>query len=139
MAADITFRNSSFSRYSAACLSWAPIVCRRFLGNFVALNLMALAITVTASAQSLMVTSSGNTVGQGATLTINTIPNMPNLVLSVNGGTSCDSVSYAVSVGYTDQAGQQTSATYVADNEPGDQAVTVSWSGVLEGGSATVS
>jgi len=64
---------------------------------------------------------------------------MPNLVLSVNGGSSCDSVSYIVSVTYTDQAGQQTSETYEADNQAGDQTVTVSWSGRLVGGNATVS
>jgi hypothetical protein len=135
----LAVRNSFFSRYSMGALCWARKRCRRFLGNFAALSLLALAITVTVSGQTLVVTSSGSTISQGATLTSTTIPSMPNLVLSVNGGSSCDRVSYIVDVSYTDQAGSTTWAQYSAQNSVGDQPVTVSWSGILTGGSATVS
>lgn len=139
MAPDVAIRNSSLWRYSAAVSCWARRGCRRFVDNSAALTVLALAITATASGQSLVVTSSGSTVSQGTTLTINTIPNMPNLVLSVNGGSSCDTVSYVVDINYTDQVGRTTTAQYNAQNEPGDQAVTVNWFGGLEGGGASVS
>ncbi len=128
-----------FSKYPQAFFALVRTCGRRLTGSCAALALLVLATTATASGQSLVVTSGGSTVSQGNTLSITTVPSMPSIVLSVNGGTSCDSVSYAVSVSYTDQAGQQTSATYVADNIQGDQSVTVSWAGILEGGTVTVS
>src|SRR6266487_1754227 len=118
-----------FSKYPQAFFALVRTCGRRHTGSCAALALLVLATTATASGQSLVVTSGGSTVSQGNTLSITTVPSMPSIVLSVNGGTSCDSVSYAVSVSYTDQAGQQTSATYVADNIQGDQSVTVSWAG----------
>jgi hypothetical protein len=92
-----------------------------------------------ANCQTLAVTSGGQTVGENTTVSINTIPNMPNLVLSINGGTSCDSFSYVVSVTYTDQAGAMTGHSYssAADIE-GDTSSTVDWSWGLEGGTATI-
>ncbi|MGC1483103.1 MAG: hypothetical protein WA789_04855 [Candidatus Acidiferrum sp.] len=107
--------------------------------KFLALIVVIFGITEVAAGQTLAVTSGGNALNQGQTLSINTIPNMPNLVLSVNGGSSCDTISYQVDVSYTDQAGRQTGATYVPGSYPGDQAVTVNWLGRLEGGSATIS
>ncbi len=100
--------------------------------------MLVFATIATASGQTLVVTSSGNAVSQGTALTITTVPSMPNLVLSVNGGSSCDTVSYSVDVSYTDQAGSTTWAQYNAQNFAGDQPVTVSWFGI-HGGGATVS
>lgn len=132
-------RRTCFTDYLRAVSLGACKSNRRFLAKFVVLAASVLVIPLAASAQTLVVTSSGSTVSQGATLTINTVPNMPNLVLSVNGGSSCDTVSYAVAVSYSDRAGYTTDATYVEQDEPGDQSVTVSYFGVLEGGVATVS
>lgn len=106
--------------------------------RYFALILTILGIVGVAAGQTLVVTSGGSAVNQGQTLPINTIPNMPNLVLSVNGGTSCDTFSFQVDVSYTDQAGRQTGATYEADDNPGGNAVTVDWNGRLEGGVATI-
>jgi hypothetical protein len=100
--------------------------------------MLALGISAAAVGQTLVVTSGGNTVNQGNTLTITTVPSMPDLVLSVNGGTSCDSFSYQIDVEYTDQAGYTTGASYGALNVEGDLSSTVPWLGVLEGGNATI-
>lgn len=101
--------------------------------------LLLLGIGTTASGQTLVVTSGGSTVNQGDTLSINTIPNMPNLVLSVSGGASCDAFSYSIDVGYTDQSGYQTAgATYGGEDLPGNELVTVDWNGYLEGGTVTI-
>ena len=107
--------------------------------KYLALFVIVLGFVDVAAGQTLVVTSGGNAVNQGQTLSINTIPNMPSLVLSVNGGSSCDAVSYQVVVSYTDQAGRQTGHTYPPVIYPGDAAVTIDWSGVLEGGGATIS
>jgi len=92
--------------------------------------------------QSLVVVSGGNTVSQGGTVSINTIPNMPNLVLSVNGGTSCDVFSYQISITYSDQATPPattgTNVTFNAQDIEGDLSSTVDWFGNFEGGNATI-
>jgi hypothetical protein len=111
---------------------------RNFGIRGVLLTIIVLGIASGTRGQTLVVTSGGQTVNQGNTLSINTIPNMPNLVLSVSGGTSCDTVSYSVYVEYIDQAGYATSSTYSAQNYPGDAQVTIDWFGVLEGGNATI-
>jgi hypothetical protein len=66
---------------------------------------------------------------------------MPNLVLSVNGGTSCDAFSYQISITYTDQAGAitGTNITFNAQDVVGDQSSTVDWFSNFEGGNATIS
>jgi hypothetical protein len=93
---------------------------------------------VSSFTQTLVVQSGSQTINTGATLTINTIPNMPNLVLSVNGGTSCDTFSYLIDVEYSDQAQRTTAASYTATDIAGDILSTVNWFGVLEGGNATI-
>ena len=92
--------------------------------------------------QTLVVTNgSGQTVNQGDTLSINTIPNMPVMTLNVNGGTSCDSFSYQISVTYSDQAGATTgtNVTFNAQDVPGEASSTVDWFSNFEGGNATIS
>lgn len=135
----IAARTAFFSECPQAEPGWAQERGWQLQRHCTVLVLLALATAATASGQTLVVTSGGSTVSQGTTLFITTVPSMPNLALSVNGGSSCDTVSYIVDVSYTDQVGRTTWAQYNAQNEPGDQAVTVSWSGVLEGGGATVS
>jgi hypothetical protein len=138
MTSDVTARNSYFSQYFLSVLCGARKGYCGFLGNSAVLSLMVLALTMTASGQSLVVTSSGSAVSQGSTRTINTIPNMPNLVLSVTGGSSCDTVSYNVALNYTDEAGATTEASYGAQDVAGNQPVTINWLGILEGGSVTI-
>ncbi len=107
--------------------------------NFFILAIVGMICSASCYGKSLVVQSGGNAVSQGQTLSINTIPNMPNLVLSVNGGTACDTVSYEVEVEYTGQDGWQTGAVFTADGYYGDQAVTIDWLGIQEGGNATIS
>lgn len=109
-------------------------------GKLLVLTLCILLFAGTVRGQSLIVVSGGNTVSQGGTSSINTIPNMPNLVLSVNGGTSCDAFSYQISITYTDQAGATTgtNVTFNAQDVEGDQSSTVSWLNNFEGGNATI-
>jgi hypothetical protein len=71
-------------------------------GKLLVLTLCILLFSETVRGQSLIVVSGGNTVSQGGTASINTIPNMPNLVLSVNGGTCDDAFSYQISITYAD-------------------------------------
>ncbi|MGB2644098.1 MAG: hypothetical protein WBG02_07010 [Candidatus Acidiferrum sp.] len=124
-----------FSSHDEPVSSWAS----RRIRNCAVLALLLLGIGTTASGQTLVVTSGGSTVNQGDTLSINTIPNMPNLVLSVSGGASCDAFSYSIDVGYTDQSGYQTAgATYGGEDLPGNELVTVDWNGYLEGGTVTI-
>jgi hypothetical protein len=87
---------------------------------------------------SLVVKAGGQTISPGTTLYLTTVPSMPNLVLSVSGGTSCDVFSYTVYVQYTDQAGHQTAASYTGMNNPGDQPSTVDWFNYVEGGTVTI-
>src|SRR6266567_228058 len=134
----LAVRTASLSENPEAFFALVRTCGRCLTGNCAALTLLVLATTAAASGQMLVVTTGGSTVSQGATLSITTVPSMPNTVLSVNGGSSCDTVSYVVDVNYTDQAGSTTWAEYDALNEPGNQAVTVSWS-ATHGGGATVS
>ncbi len=134
----LAVRTASLSENPEAFFALVRTCGRCLTGNCAALTLLVLATTAAASGQTLVVTTGGSTVSQGATLSITAVPSMPNTVLSVNGGSSCDTVSYVVDVSYTDQAGSTTWAEYDALNEPGNQAVTVSWSGI-RGGGATVS
>jgi hypothetical protein len=107
------------------------------------LTFCILAFAGTVRGQSLVVVSGGNTVSQGGTASINTIPNMPNLVLSVNGGTSCDVFSYQISITYTDQAATPattgTGVTFGNSNVEGDLSDSVNWTSHFEGGNATIS
>lgn len=107
-------------------------------GPFFMLALLALATASAASGQTLVVTYGGNAVSQGNTVPITTVPSMPNVVFSVNGGTSCDTVSYNMEVSYTDQVGRTISASYTLQNEAGDQSIPLYSGGVMSGGSATV-
>ncbi len=112
-------------------------------GKLLGLTLCILLFAGKVRGQSLIVVSGGSTVSQGGTVSINTIPNMPNLVLSVNGGTSCDAFSYQISITYTDQATPPattgTNVTFNAQDVEGDQSSTVSWLNNFEGGNATIS
>lgn len=109
------------------CLALAPLTVLLFL-----------AAAIPVRSQTLVVVSGGQTRAQGDTVSINTIPNMPNLVLSVSGGSSCDTFSYQIDVSYTDQAQFLTEVSYGASNVEGDQSSTVYWGGVLQGGNATI-
>lgn len=117
----------------------SPLLLNR--ANCLALFFLILGTARLAAAQTLVVTSDGQTENRDATVLINNIPNMPNLVLSVNGGTSCDTFSYQVSITYADQAGATTgtNVTFGAQDVVGDQSSTVSWSGNFEGGNGTIS
>lgn len=117
--------------------AWARGRGSQLLCKCAALIVLCFATAATASAQ-LVVTSGGVPVNQGDALWMTTVPSMPDIVFSVNGGTSCDYVSYSLYVEYTDQAGSPTSITYVAQNEPGDQSVPLDSGGILSGGVATV-
>ena len=132
-------RTVFFTEYPQAFFALVRTHGRSLRGSCAALALLFFATAATVCGQSLVVTSGGSTVNQGTTISITTVPSMPNLVLSVNGGNSCDTVSYIVDVSYTDQAGNTTWAQYSAQNYAGDQPVTADWSGVLTGGSASVS
>jgi hypothetical protein len=115
----------------------SPVSALRNFGSL--LVLICLSACGPARSQTLAVNNgSGQAVNQGDTLSINTIPNMPGLTLSVNGGTSCDTFSYEIDVSYTDQAQFLTEVTYGASNIEGDLSSTVDWFGVLQGGSATI-
>ena len=109
-------------------------------GKLLVLTLCILLFAGTVRGQSLIVVSGGNTISQGGTSSINAIPNMPNLVLSVNGGTCDDAFSYQISITYSDQAGATTgtNVTFNAEDVEGDQSSTVNWSGNFEGGNATI-
>jgi hypothetical protein len=107
-------------------------------GRCLALMLLLVGVAGLAHGQTLVVTSAGRTVNQGDTLSINTIPNMPALTLSVSGGSSCDTVSYAVDVSYVAQSGLSTGAQYAAQGYLADQSVAINWFGILEGGNATI-
>ena len=131
-------RTVFFTEYPQAFFALVRTHGRSLRGSCAALALLFFATAATVCGQSLVVTSGGSTVNQGTTISITTVPSMPNLVLSVNGGNSCDTVSYIVDVSYTDQAGNTTWAQYSAQNYAGDQPVTADWSGVLTGGSASV-
>jgi hypothetical protein len=134
MTAIRTAASTACAKFAANCLR----LCA-FLGcKCIALIILVLGAVGMTYGQTLVVQSASQTVNQGDTLSINTIPNMPNLVLSVNGGTFCDRVTYIVDVTYIDQAGRLTGAEYTAQNYPGDQPVTIDWFGVLEGGNATI-
>lgn len=112
----------------------------RIRNKSLVLVLAVLGIAPSVGAQSLVVASGGQTRSEGVTLSINTIPNMPNLVLSVNGGTSCDSFSYQISIEYSDQAGATTgtNVTFNAQDVGGDQSSTVDWFSNFEGGNGTI-
>lgn len=116
-------------------------VCRVAAGacRLVGLLLAFLPSYGTCYGQSLVVTSGGQPVNQGDTISINTIPNMPNLVLSVDNGGSCDTVNYIIDISYIDQDGYETKADWYPGDYPGDQAVTIDWNGYLEGGTVEIS
>lgn len=109
--------------------------------NCLALFFLILGTARLAGAQTLVVTSDGQTKNRDDTVLINQIPNMPNLVLSVNGGTPCDTFSYQISITYADQAGATTgtNVTFSAQDVVGDQSSTVNWSGKFEGGDGKIS
>lgn len=142
--ATMRVKQKSARHFVNVCLNvaraWAATPVPSIRNKSLVLLLVVLGVAPYVGAQSLVVTSGGQTQSPGVTLSINTIPNMPSLVLSVNGGTSCDSFSYQINATYTDQSGATTgtNTTWGASDVPGDQSSTVDWYALLEGGNATI-
>jgi hypothetical protein len=115
-------------------------VFQRFWFRASILTLLALVGAKNADAQLSATTNNNVTVSQGSILYINGTPIMPQLNFAVSGGeTTCDTLSWTISIDWTAPSGQQTSTTFNGQFAC-NQTATVDWSSVgFAGGTAALS